>query len=110
MEGKEMEKGIEIDYPKDKKMTIQKAVEKIVSDLPANYVFSGLWLAQRVRELREDKTMDGSATKILRASRQEGKLNYEVVNRKKSLYRKLKLPVYSEPIYREEKGGQLVMI
>jgi len=89
-------------------MTIQKAVEKIVSDLPANYVFSGLWLAQRVRELREDKTMDGSATKILRASRQEGKLNYEVVDRKKSLYRKL--PVYSEPIYREEKGGQLCMI
>ena len=89
-------------------MTIQKAVEKIVSDLPDYYVFSGLWLAQRVRELREDKTMDGSATKILRASRQEGKLNYEVVDRKKSLYRKL--PVYSEPIYREEKGGQLCII
>ena len=91
-------------------MTIEDAVVQIISDLPDGYIFDGPWLTKRVRELREDKTMDGSATKLLRVARRKGNLNYQVVNRGKSLYRKL--PVYSAPaviLYQEEKGGQLAM-
>jgi len=91
-----------------KNLTIKQSVIQIINDLPNDYTFNGLWLRDKVRELRDDKTMDGSATKLLRVCRQERKINYEVINRIKSLYKKL--PVYNEPVYQEGKGGQLVMI
>lgn len=92
-------------------MTIGDAVVEIVNSLQDYCEFSGLWLTAEVRYLRRDKTMDGSATKLLRVARRKGTLNYEVVDRGKSLYRKL--PVYSQPAiirYQEEKDGQLAII
>ena len=90
-----------------KNLTIKQSVIQIINDLPNDYTFNGLWLRDKVRELRDDKTMDGSATKLLRVCRQERKINYEVINRIKSLYKKL--PVYNEPIYQVDEKGQLAM-
>ncbi len=93
-------------------MTIEDAVVQIISDLPDGYIFDGPWLTKRVRELRGGKAMDGSVLKLLRVAKHSipAKLNYVVVDRGKSLYRKL--PVCSAPAvirYQEEKDGQLSM-
>jgi len=91
-------------------MTIENAVVQIIGDLPDGHLFSGLWLTDRVRELRDDMTLDGSCTKLLRVAKRSipPKLNYEVVDRGKSLYKKL--PVHSEPKFQTESNGQLCMI
>jgi len=93
-------------------MTIESAVVQIIGDLPDGHFFSGLWLTERVRELRGGNAMDGSVLKLLREGKHPTKypalpkLNYEVVDRGKSLYRKL--PLY-EPKFTIEESGQLAM-
>lgn len=88
-------------------MTIESAVKQVIDDLPVGNTFSGLWLTGKVRVLREDMTMDGSCSRLLRQLAESGKISYEVLDRKKSLYRKL--PVIPEPIYKTEENGQMVM-
>ncbi len=90
-------------------MTIEDAVVEVLSGVPTGDTFHGPWLSDEVNKKLGRKRMDGSATKLLRVARREGRLNYEVLNRKRSLYRKL--PVYSEPapVYKELEGGQLAM-
>ena len=69
-------------------MTIREAVYKAFKEM--NEEFSILTLIKNVRVYTErPKLTDGSITKRLRELRLDFELNYEVIDNKKAIYRKL---------------------
>ena len=74
---------------KTKRMTVREATDIAFSEMDIE--FSILELTKRVRNLTERPAlMDGTITRAVRKLRENGDINYSIVDQHKAIYQKLR--------------------